>query len=156
MPDDARRASLNVHRLHDLVKASQEKLKNNENKVKDLRFGGRSTTAQEGAWRIACNAAEPKASQVTTETCGEEAAQAAAIQEGISISCTLLIFISLRWTQSGSDPLRVGRSAPEGPRDRGWSCAQAQVKVKVKVKCLARVLIICTVKYCGVIFLVYA
>merc|ERR1711990_1342078 len=36
MPDDARRASLNVHRLHDLVKASQEKLKNNENKVKDL------------------------------------------------------------------------------------------------------------------------
>jgi hypothetical protein len=36
MPDDARRASLDVHRLHDLVKSSQEKLKNNEDKVKDL------------------------------------------------------------------------------------------------------------------------
>ena len=36
MPDEARRASMEVHRLHDLVKASQAKLKNNQNKVKRL------------------------------------------------------------------------------------------------------------------------
>merc|ERR1712224_110307 len=36
LDEEARRASMNVHRLYDLVKASEDKVKANQNKVKEL------------------------------------------------------------------------------------------------------------------------